>query len=700
MASVMFSTIGQAVGGPLAAAVGASVGASLDGALFAPKRGGLELQVQRSAYGDIVPRLFGRSRVAGQLIWALPMQSGAAKGSGRRTTGTSFAIALSARPILDIGRIWADGREIRDAEGRFEVATNMRVHGGGVSQSPDPLIEAAEAQGQALDYRGLAYVVFEDFGLGAYGNRIPNLSFEVIADSGEPGAWLAALGEEAGFSVSGPVEGATAVGFAATSSRVIDDADMLARTAGFAPYLAEGGFAFGGGRLFEIDPGDMLLRGESAPVELAVSARPAALSLGYFDPARDFQVGRQRISRGRSGVEIESGGALTATAEMAAGLAAKLLRDAETATETLSFGLPWRWMEIAVGDLIRLEASTLWRVVRRDIRGLALWFEAERVSGRPSVAAAADAGRSLAMPMVPAEATRLCAFETPVPLQGNEARLWVAAGGGGGWRGAEIRVFSGGDETSLGVIRDRQPSGTLMQPLEAGPEAFWDERNSLVLEQRAGDPVFESRDEASVLAGANLLIVGGELLQFQRSEAVGQRHVRLSRLLRGRFGSGYRMERVESGAFVMQLRPQDMLFWPIPADGAGREISLLAAGAGDPQGGTAIAHVVNGDGFGRIAPVHVKVSRLPDGTVQSSWIVRSRHAWEWDGEAGTEAGFRWCFAGDDGQSFEQSVASGDLFLTAAEQQARFGGPLPSGTCWVEVLGGGPIALRRSRIVRI
>ena len=41
-----------------------------------------------------------------------------------------------------------------------------------------PLIEAIEGSGQAPAYRGTAYIVFEDLPLDAFGNRLPQLSFE------------------------------------------------------------------------------------------------------------------------------------------------------------------------------------------------------------------------------------------------------------------------------------------------------------------------------------------------------------------------------------------------------------------------------------------------------------------------------------------------------------------------------------------
>ena len=50
------------------------------------------------------------------------------------------------------------------------------------TQTPDPLIVAKE--GDAPAYRGLAYVVFERLPLANFGNRIPQLSFEVVRPVG------------------------------------------------------------------------------------------------------------------------------------------------------------------------------------------------------------------------------------------------------------------------------------------------------------------------------------------------------------------------------------------------------------------------------------------------------------------------------------------------------------------------------------
>jgi hypothetical protein len=187
MAQVILGGVGGIVGGGVGRAIGAALGGVVDrgvvGALSPARQVGPRLEtlrLQSTAAGTPMACAFGRARVTGQVIWAARFlerrnQSGGGKG-GQRTVdyaySLSFAVALCEGPIDGIGRVWADGRPM-DLTG---VA--MRVHRGTEEQTPDPLIEAVE--GDAPAYRGTAYVVFEDLPLGSFGDRVPQLSFEVF----------------------------------------------------------------------------------------------------------------------------------------------------------------------------------------------------------------------------------------------------------------------------------------------------------------------------------------------------------------------------------------------------------------------------------------------------------------------------------------------------------------------------------------
>ena len=56
----------------------------------------------------------------------------------------------------------------------------MRVHLGDEDQAPDPFIAAKTGAANTPAYRGAAYVVFEELPLDRFGNRLPQLCFEVF----------------------------------------------------------------------------------------------------------------------------------------------------------------------------------------------------------------------------------------------------------------------------------------------------------------------------------------------------------------------------------------------------------------------------------------------------------------------------------------------------------------------------------------
>jgi hypothetical protein len=204
MAALLLSAAGAAAGGAVFGPIGAIAGrvaGAVAGGLF--DRGMLtgsrasegprlsDLEIMASTEGAPIPRAYGRVRIAGQVIWATELEevvstshSGGGKGGGgggsvTTTTYSYFAnlaVGLCEGKIGQVLRIWADGKPL-DLGG-----VNYRVYDGGEEQTADPLIVAKD--GVAPAYRGLAYVVFERLPIGNFGNRIPQLSFEVVRPVG------------------------------------------------------------------------------------------------------------------------------------------------------------------------------------------------------------------------------------------------------------------------------------------------------------------------------------------------------------------------------------------------------------------------------------------------------------------------------------------------------------------------------------
>jgi hypothetical protein len=185
---------GTVTGAVLGRAAGAVAGAYIDAALFSSSgqtdqrsASSRDYKITASTEGADIPRVYGRARVGGQIIWAthilrLKMKG---SGSGKGLTGSSgsgstykyyanWAVALCEGPITRLGRVWADGEEINLADYAH------RVYFGTEDQLADSLIIAKEGADNAPAYRGLAYIVFDGMDLEKFGNRIPQLNFEVF----------------------------------------------------------------------------------------------------------------------------------------------------------------------------------------------------------------------------------------------------------------------------------------------------------------------------------------------------------------------------------------------------------------------------------------------------------------------------------------------------------------------------------------
>ena len=153
----------------------------------------LSLQVQQSSQGLTLPVVYGRARVAGNLIWygdfttietKTTTRQGGKGGGGVKQEDISYTyeaavmMALCEGEIKGIGRIW------RDKE-KFESLSQLRLNlaKGGDEQPTWTHLQQPKHQAQAINYSGTAYIYSPNYEL-TKSAQIYSHNFEVIGKMG------------------------------------------------------------------------------------------------------------------------------------------------------------------------------------------------------------------------------------------------------------------------------------------------------------------------------------------------------------------------------------------------------------------------------------------------------------------------------------------------------------------------------------
>ncbi|MFN3945197.1 MAG: phage tail protein [Allosphingosinicella sp.] len=707
MATLVLTAVGSAIGGPLGGAIGGMIGQAADAAIFAPKTREsarmATLAVQTSSYGNAIPKIFGRMRVAGTVIWATDLverRTTSGGGKGRPKTASysysaNFAVALSGRPILGVGRIWAEGKLLRGAAGDFKSETGFRLYHGDEAQLPDPLIAAVEGAGGAPAYRGIAYAVFEDFQLEDYGNRIPSLTFEVEADPGP--VTVGAVAEELSGGAVASGGGPALIGYAAGGESVRGAIEQLAAAASLSFVETDGGLRLGEAGGAEATLGERV--GAVEIVRGAADAVPGEVAISYHDPARDYQAGLQRASLGGPSVRSEriAFPAVLHAAE-AKGLAERRLAALSAARARAKLDVPWREEPPRPGARVRIAGQAgLWKVERWTLGRLICTLELARVSeGLGPNPAGADAGRPIGHRDAEHGPTMLRLYDLPLPFESERPVLAaMAAGPGAGWRRAALSAsFDGGlSWTSLGASAGPATIGVAATGLGAAGSALFDDRHAVEVALLNEDMWLESRSDAALVAGANLALLGDELIQFGRAEPLGDGRFLLSRLLRGRRGTEWAAHDHQAGEDFALIDARDIVLVEAPAESLGAEAWVRAAGRGDPAPVSAVRRI-GGAALMPPAPVHLTAVKR-DGDIRLDWVRRSRQGYGWASGSGTPLGeeserYEVTIAGP-GFERRASVGAASYIYSAAQRLEDGGG----GPLWIEVRQAGTHGLSRA-----
>ena len=186
------------------------------------------------------------------------------------------------------------------------------------------------------------------------------------------------------------------------------------------------------------------------------------------------------------------------------------------------------------------------------------------------------------------------------------------------------------------------------------------------------DMMLGDADEAALDRGANLALVGEELVQFAHAVPLGGRRWLLTGLRRGRRGTEPATEGATTESRFVLIEAASVAWFDVPMSAIGRELRLLATGVGDGGEPASAALLTRGVSVAPPAPAHLRAARN-GAVVMLTWTRRSRLGWRWidgvDAPLGEEREtYLVSVTGEDG--VERHFTTGEPRLTIADLPGR------------------------------
>ena len=579
------AVVGSFFGNPM---LGFSIGMTLGNMFFGPKQsfdsGRLQdLKIGTASQAAPIPIVFGTVRTAGNIIWAPALhESSSSGGAGGSLGGPTFnnysytadlAIMICEGEITRINKIWADSELIYDYNGgtpiwaEFMDSAKVDMYLGTMVQTVNDVISAERvaAGDLAPAYLGRAYVVFEGFNWSRFGHT-PNFNFEVVRGAAvtldEP---CAELLERVGIDAA-EIDMTALAGVAVDGWMIPARTDLLGALAmlirAYNADLVEVDGKIKGvlrnvAASFALDDKWLGCATDGEPPTTKVeTTRVQELELSrsvdvtYRSKAHDHQQFTQRSLRR----VVESQGeetfdlplVLTETAARRFGETA--LHEEWIRRNRYRTSWPLIYLSIAPGDvgMVPVGGQTITVRVEEQLAGMLGHIESRMVAHDNSVYTQYVDG---AEPPDAEEVTENGDFTIWVrdlnalrDIDADYPMLYgAAARNQSGWPGfiieSEIPMYSAlGGATDLPFNCDRKAVlGETDSVLASGTPGLWDRTNTVDVTLVQG--TLSSATEAEVLNGANLCVIGDEILQFATATLIGTNQYRLSVLLRGRRGT-------------------------------------------------------------------------------------------------------------------------------------------------------------------
>jgi hypothetical protein len=373
-----------------------------------------------------------------------------------------------------------------------------------------------------------------------------------------------------------------------------------------------------------------------------ITSLPQRVEVQYLQRLARYSTNIQAATRANEGTEETQTVTLSLVLSdaHAKAIADHILALRWRARGSFEFALPMKHAALEVGDVVVLNDGAIsYRVRLTKIQlgkpGMLLIRGVEDEAVRYEVAPdARDADTGLHY--IPVASTLLEVMETPAfphDETGNIVLRIAAAGVGQGWNGASIvRSNALLDEPQvLTAIDQSARMGKAITALANTQPHVFDRLSSLDV-LMLGNEVLSSATETDVLNGANLAVLGNEVIQFMTVEVLGDGKFRLSNFLRGRLGSEYAMAGHIMGERFVMLDERVRIL-NIPASQKGITYALKPVTFGQSESDVTAANIViTGRTLMPLAPAQVTGVRDASGNLTIHWIRRARHGGEWRSE--------------------------------------------------------------------
>jgi hypothetical protein len=362
---------------------------------------------------------------------------------------------------------------------------------------------------------------------------------------------------------------------------------------------------------------------------------PRELIIDHFDAARNYEAGSQRARR------LTSAGAVSqvkfellvvCSAAKAKQLAETRLFEFWAERDEIILRLSRRWLTLDIGDVISYAGRLLRITASQFAKGVLTLRGTVLPPQAIGSAAQADAGQAVAVALGDQMLNALYLLDLPLlRAEDDQPGCYAAMSGVAGWPGGSL--WRAADGVSFSRIADFPVSasaGFATTALGVAATEYLDRANSVTVQLLQGS--LASCSDTELLNGANVALLGSELIQFQTATLLGPGLYRLSNLLRGRRGSESAISTHSIGEKFLLLTPDTVQFLPALLGDRNRSYAFRGVTRGHSVGLQPDQAFTYGlSTLQPLAPAQLKGQRV-SGTgsdLTLSWVRRARRNADW-----------------------------------------------------------------------